>query len=312
MVGSDIPMLTVIIPTADRASMLRTALQSIADQTAVAKIDRIIVSENGGTRKSGEICARFPSLPITHDFRSPAVTPLEHGRMLMNEYPDSDFTAILHDDDWWAPTHIESALKALEANPDAAGYGSGNFVVSDESSMLNCNGNLFPWFGASFPKFAPWWKVARFDVLLAELLGTLFHYSTTVARTSALREATHIFDLGNTFDNDRMLLFALSASGPLLFNPTPQAFVRNHGVHQDSFLYDGEAQRRHMCGTTRWIIESSGQPLDVIVKTFMRRMAQCPKVAVPTLKALAMREWCIPELKRTSARIEEPAELAAA
>jgi glycosyltransferase involved in cell wall biosynthesis len=305
-------MLTVLIPTADRASMLRTALQSVADQTAVSKIDRIVVSENGGTRKFEEICARFPSLPITPVFRSPGVTPLEHGRMLMNEYPDSDLTAILHDDDWWAPTHIECALKALEANPDAAGYGAGNYVVSDESSMLNCNGNLFPWFGAGYPRFAPWWKIARFDVLLAEMLGTLFHYSTTIARTRALREATSIFDLGNTFDNDRMLLFALSSAGSLLFNPTPQAFVRNHGVHQDSFLFDGDAQRRHMCQTTRWIIESSGQPLNVVVKTFIRRMSECPQSAALTLKALATREWCLPELKRSSARVEEPAELVAA
>jgi len=311
MVDSDIPMLTVIIPTADRASMLRTALQSIADQTALSQIDRIVVSENGGSRKSEEICARFPLLPITYVFRSPNLTPLEHGRLLMNEQ-DSDLTAILHDDDWWAPTHIEYALKALEANPDAAGYGAGNYVVADESSMLNCNGNLFPWFGASYPRFAPWWKIARFDVLLTELLGTLAHYSTTVARTKALREATHVFDLGNTFDNDRMLLFALSASGPLLFNPTPQVFVRNHGVHQDSFLFDGEAQRSHMSVTTRWLVESSGQPLDTLIKTFMRRMTQCPKAAAHTLKALAMREWCLPELKRLSARKEEPAELAAA
>jgi hypothetical protein len=290
-------MLTLLLPTAKRASMLRTALQSVAGQSAVAKIDRIVVSENGGSRESEEVCAQFPALPITYIFRSPALTPLEHGRLLMRECSAGDYTAVLHDDDWWAPTHLQCALEALEANPDASAYGAGHFVVAGESSMLNCSGNLFPWFGANYPAFAPWWKLSRLNVLMAELLGTISHYSTLVARTAALREASFIYELGNTFDNDRMLMFALSTSGPLLFNPTPQAFVRNHGV-QDCFLFDHTTQERHMCGTTRWMIETSGKSWDLIANTFAKRMAKCPENALPTLQALALKEWCVPELKR--------------
>ena len=290
-------MLTVILPTAARPAMLRTALASIAGQSALAKIARVIVSENGGSRESEAVCAQFPSLPITYLFRSPVLTPLEHGRLFMRECPQDDFTAILHDDDWWTPGHVANALAALEAHPDATVYGAGHFVVSGESSMLNCSGNLFPWFGANFPDFAPAWKLSRLNVLLAELLGSVAHYSTMVARSDALRRSAYVFDLGNTFDNDRMLLFALSNFGPLLFNPTPEVFVRNHGA-QDCFLFNDEARQRHMGETTRWMVESSGKSFDLIAGTFARRMAACPEAAVPTLQALAMKPWCVPELKR--------------
>lgn len=282
--------------------MLRTALQSVAGQTAVAKIDRVIVSENGGDQSSEKLCAEFPQLPITYIFRSPAMSPLEHGKLLYRDHAEGGYTAILHDDDWWAPTHIENALAALESEPDASAYGAGHFVVSGESSMLNCSGNLFPWFGANYPAFAPWWTLSRINVLMAELLGTVSHFSTLVARTAALREAAFVFETGNTFDNDRMLMFALSASGPLLFNPTPQAFVRNHGV-QDCVTYDGHAKVKHMCATTRWLVEQSGRSWDAILASFNRRTQLCPGEAKATLNLLAMKEWCLPEMKKHAGQL---------
>lgn len=290
-------MLTVLIPTAARPAMLRTALASVASQSAVDQISQVIVSENGGSRESEAVCTEFPALPITYLFRSPAMSPLDHGRLLMSDGPQDELTAVLHDDDWWGPAHLANALAALETDRDASVYGSGHFVVSGESSMLNCSGNLFPWFGANYPVFAPVWRLSRLNVLLAELLGTIAHYSTMVIRTEALRKSTYVYELGNPFDNDRMLLFALSKSGPVLFNPTPGAFVRNHGV-QDCFLFSDDARQKHMCGTTRWMIESSGKSFDLIANTFAQRMAKCPEAAVATLQALALREWCVPELKR--------------
>ena len=203
---------------------------------------------------------------------------------------------MLHDDDWWGPAHLANALAALETDPDASVYGSGHFVVSGESSMLNCSGNLFPWFGANYPAFAPVWRLSRLNVLMAELLGTVAHYSTMVIRTEALRKSAYVYELGNPFDNDRMLLFALSNFGPLLFNPTPGVFVRNHGV-QDCFLFSDDARQKHMCGTTRWMVESSGKSFDLIANTFAQRMAKCPEAAVATLQALAMREWCVPGIE---------------
>jgi hypothetical protein len=290
-------MLTVLLPTAARPEMLRTALRSVAEQTAVEKIARVIVSENGGARDSESVCAEFSALPIQYLFRSPALTPLEHGRLLLQSAPGTDYTAVLHDDDWWTPHHLADAFAALDANPEASACGAGHFVVAGESAMLDCSGNLFPWFAAGFPAHAAWWKISRLNVLLGELLGTLAHYSTLVMRSAALRHAAHIFDLGNTFDNDRMLVFALAGAGPFLFRPLPGAFVRNHGA-QDCFQFDQEARQRHMRATSRWMVETSGKSWDVISEQFLRRMRHCPASAVGSLNALALKEWCVPEIQR--------------
>jgi hypothetical protein len=290
-------MITVIIPTAARPALLRTALQSVASQSAIGQIGRVFVSENGGSRESEVVCAAFPELPITYLYRSSPTIPLEHARLLMRECLEGELVAILHDDDWWGPAHLANARTALEGNPEAAAYGAGHFVVSGESSMLNCSGNLFPWFGAGFPEFKPVWEISRLNVLLGEMLGTIAHFSSLVARTEALRKASYVFDLGNTFDNDRMLVFALSTLGSILFNPTPEVFVRNHGF-QDCFQFDDQARQRHMCSTSRWMVETSGKSWDVIGKSFARRMASCPAPAVPILNALAMKEWCVPEIRR--------------
>jgi hypothetical protein len=231
-------MINVIIPTASRPQMLRTALQSVAAQTAVDEIDRVFVSENGGNRESEKICAEFPALPITYIFRTP--TP------------------------------------------------------------LNCSGNLFPWFGSNYSDFKPIWELSRLNVIMAELLGTVAHYSTLVVRTDALRKSAYVFDLNNPFDNDRMLIFALSVFGPLLFNPTPDTFVRNHQV-QDCFNFDTDSRLKHMCGTTRWMVENSGKSWHALAAAFTKRMALCPPEADGTLKMLAMKEWCVPELTRNLA-----------
>lgn len=291
-------MVTIIIPTASRPGMLRTALDSIARQTAAHRIANVIVSENGGNRESEQVCAQFSSLPITYRFRRPA-TPLEHAQLLMRECLEGELIAFLHDDDWWTPVHLANAIEGLESHPGAGFYGTGHFVVSGESSMLNCSGNLFPWFGAGYPAFQPVWELSRMNVLLAELLGTIAHYSTMVARTETLRKASYIYDLNNPFDNDRMLLFAASQFGTLIFNPVPEAFVRHHVV-QDCYAFDDQARIRHMCETTRWMVQTGGKPWEAVGAAFARRMALCPPEALPTLRALAHKEWCLPEINRQS------------
>jgi glycosyltransferase involved in cell wall biosynthesis len=290
-------MINLIIPTASRPAMLQTALQSVANQTAVEQIDQVLVSENGGDRESQDVCREFSHLPITYIFRTEPISAMEHGRILIKDCLQSELTAFLHDDDWWNPTHLARAIEELEAHPNAGAYAAGHFVVSGESSMLNCSGNLFPWFGSSYAPLTKTWELSRMNVLMAELLGTMAHYSTLVARTEILRQAAYIFDLKNAFDNDRMLVFALSTFASFVFNPVPEGFVRNHGV-QDCFTFEEKKRDDHMCATTRWMVETSGKSWDVVAKSFAKRMALCPTDAVHTLKALSLKEWCVPELLR--------------
>jgi glycosyltransferase involved in cell wall biosynthesis len=70
--------LSVVVPTAARPAYLRTALKSVANQTAADNILEVIVSENLSDKTSQGVCEEFPSLPIKYVFRNP---PLHRSSM---------------------------------------------------------------------------------------------------------------------------------------------------------------------------------------------------------------------------------------
>jgi len=256
--------------------MLRTALRSVLAQSARDKIDVVVVSENGGAKESEEVCNEFPGLPIHYVFREPALQPIDHGRVLLSEGSRTAFAAILHDDDWWSPHHLEAALAAFEANPEAAAYYSSFFEVSGESAILQCDHNFAFWFGAGFPALTSNWRMGSEQVLLSCLLRTPGRYSALVARTEALRRASAaVYATGNPFDNDRMLTMQLSTEGPLLCNPVPGAFIRTHDS-QDSRSYGQEEQVARLSKTTDWLIQTAGKELVWLARRFANTADQCP------------------------------------
>lgn len=290
-------MVSVLLPTANRPEMLRTALRSIAQQSARGEIVEILVSENGGNRLSGQVCAEFPSLPITYLFREKPLPPIEHAYALFRAQLKGEFTAMLHDDDWWAPEHLERALQAFRANPDASVYHSSHFAVASESSPLGCSNNFFLWFGADYPPVDSLWILDRQSVLLASLLGTGASYSSLVAKTKACAQVAEIYKTNNPFDNDRMLTFALTAHGPLLYQPRPSIYYRHH-PGQDTHTYANQRRTRQMIWTTEWIMQQAGGSWQAIGDLFADRAHKCPEHALPALRSSATEVWCLPTLLR--------------
>jgi hypothetical protein len=284
--------------------MLRMALQSVADQTAVAKISRIFVSENGADWSSQLVCQEFPQLPIIYAFREPALKPLEHAQVLMKECLQGDITCILHDDDWWMPHHLEDALAALEAHPEASAYGA-NFIFYQESNLVQ-RYDLTAWFGANYPPPSPVWHMSHANVLLASLFGLIVHYSSLVTRTAALAQSAFIYDLDNPFDNDRMILFALSRHGPVLFNPEIAVVVRHHNVRETSLFSQGERCRK-MAQTTEWMVNSSLKSWSLVAAAFAKRLASCPddKKKIDLIRIATTRTWCLPEIARHLDRTQD-------
>jgi hypothetical protein len=282
--------------------LLRVALQSVAQQKAVAKIDRIFVSENGADPASRSTCAEFPQLPITYVYREPAVKPLQHGRLLMDECLQGDFTCILHDDDWWLPDHLGNALAALDADPSAAAYGTSFIIFKDETQLLE-RYDLTAWFGANYPATESVWKLSPSNVLLASFYGLVVHYSSLVARTSALAQSAFIYDLDNPFDNDRMLLYALSRHGTVLFNPEVSVVVRHHNL-RDTSLFAQDERNRCMAQTTEWMVSSGMKSWSLMAAAFAKRLAACPDQAqkIDLIRVAVSRPWCLPEMARHLSR----------
>jgi len=290
------PAVAVIIPTANRPEFLRNALRSVSTQTAVTRIAEVLVSENGGNETSRAICAEFAGLPIRYLFRTPTTSAMEHGNLLLGALPQCDLTAFLHDDDWWAPYHLEHGIKALEDRIHAAAYYSSVFEVTGETALLRCDTNSGFWFGAGYPPLTCLWDISRPQVILSCLLRTPGRASAIVARTASLRKASVIIrNSGNPFDTDRMLPVLLSREGTILYNPLPQVFIRYHEL-QDQRSFTPKERIEFASKTTDWIIESAEEHPADLVQRFVEVVKRCPQQDRPTLDFQLSQPWCVPRM----------------
>jgi len=120
-----------------------------------------------------------------------------------------------------------------------------------------------------------------------------------VVRTSALAQSAFIYDLGNSFDNDRMLLFELSKHGPVLFNPKIAVVVRHHD-NRDTSLFSREGRCRRMAQTSEWMVNSGLKSWRLVASAFAKRLADCPddKKKMELICVATIRSWCLPEMAR--------------
>ncbi len=287
--------LTVIIPTCRRPEMLRTALASVGRQRAQDRIAAVHVSENGGDRSSESVCREFPGLPIRYTFREPALLPNPHFVALGNSVT-TDYVAVLHDDDWWAPHHLAQSLADLDANPLAAARYAAFSEVAAETTPAQGDPSFACWLGAGFPATTGVWSLSAPNVSLACLAGTPLRYSCLIARRTALQSSLGVYELGNPFDTDRMLSVALSRQGSVLFDPVPAVFIRMH-PQQDGRNFDAEKTIAHMTDTTRWILQTTrdaGVDLENLLAT---RLQSCPQSQLNAVLSLLRAPWCIQGLK---------------
>ncbi len=285
--------LTILIPTAGRPDTLRTALESVHRQTGRARIAQVIVSENLGDPRSREVCSRFPDLPIQHVMREPRLSTLQHAHTLFSHDHGTAYTAVLHDDDWWRPGHLERALGALDRQPEAAvSYGGYWCVIGEQSSVVGQQDNGLFWAVTGRPLIdTTTWTLTHPQVLLATLGGALGHYSSLVARATALRAAAPIYQLDNPMDNDRHLTAELSRHGLLLYHPQPELFVRQHAA-QDIKRFDDAAHRRWMTGTTNRILALARQGGLDVRAALETLFANHPAELQPYLLAYYTAPWC--------------------
>jgi len=271
-------MVTVIVPTTDRPHMLRTALSSIEKQTAKEKIALIIVSENAGNRGSGEVCEEFPSLPIKYVFRDPPLEALEHGAALTAEAQGSEtqYVAILHDDDWWGINHIATGLDELHRNPDAAAYWSSSFLLHGESSWFLQCWNESCWVVSGFK---PVTEVAKLDLKQAALacVGSgPAHFSSLIGKKDAVLDGlSAVIKTQNRHDTDRLLFLELAKQGPLLVNFVPQVFVRQHSG-QDQRSLSLEESTEHVAAATRDILKFCGEHDINVLDEYEKLYEECP------------------------------------
>ncbi len=249
---------TVIIPTARRAGLLPIALRSVAAQTAAARIARVLVSENSADRASRDVCQRFPELPIEYITQDPPATPVQHLARLFGRTDLAEFTALLCDDDWWAPGHLDVLLRSLTTTPDAsAAFCTAALVDSEHATDAQL------YLPAAFHLVTEREAAVGcvpFDagrVLASAWVHTPFHFTAMLARSRPLREVSARLNDFHPYNADRLLFAELALRGTVAFVPQAGAFIRRHAGNYDQYTVQRELDRARDDG--RRIVETMGR-----------------------------------------------------
>ncbi len=130
--GNAQPLVTVVIPTADRPRYLEEALRSAVGQSY--RNMEILVRDNASGPETGEIVRRFPDPRIDYvrHEQNIGMTPNVLGAF---REAKGKYVTNLHDDDFWQPDFLEKTVAALEANPEAVLAFSDHYIVDQAGAI---------------------------------------------------------------------------------------------------------------------------------------------------------------------------------
>ena len=117
------PLVSVIIPTYNRAALLCAAVDSVLQQTY--RNIEIIVIDDGSTDETAEAVARYGNRVRYTRRPNTGVNP---ARNLGLKQARGEFVALLDSDDLWAPYKIELQVRLLRSFTDA-GFTFSNFQI---------------------------------------------------------------------------------------------------------------------------------------------------------------------------------------
>ena len=110
-------LVSVIIPTRNRATLLRQAIESVL---AVGEVHRerfeldVMVIDDGSTDATAEVVAAYP----VRFLHTEGAHGASAGRNVGLAAAQGDYIAFLDDDDVWLPDNVSAQLAMLEAHPE--------------------------------------------------------------------------------------------------------------------------------------------------------------------------------------------------
>lgn len=126
------PLVTVGVPTYNRADRLERALRSVLEQTH--RRLEVIVSDNASTDATRELCERLAAQDdrLTYTRRPENVGPTANFNGLLAAGA-GDLFMFLGDDDWLDPEYVERCARVLAGHPDhALACGAARWYDGDE------------------------------------------------------------------------------------------------------------------------------------------------------------------------------------
>lgn len=120
------PAFSVMMPTVNRAAMLRSAFKSLQWQTFGDF--EVLVMDGGSTDATPEVFAEFAGDARFSFHRFPAGTDLSVRRNAALKASKGEWIAFLDDDDLWLPERLRAFADAIASRPERAFWYSNSYV----------------------------------------------------------------------------------------------------------------------------------------------------------------------------------------
>jgi len=111
------PLVTIILPTYERATYLREAIDSALAQTYGNFV--LSIGDNSRTDATEQVVKEYDDPRIVYR-RHPENLGQQGNWLWLIEHADTPFVASLHDDDVWCPEFLERTLPLIEDDPSVS------------------------------------------------------------------------------------------------------------------------------------------------------------------------------------------------
>lgn len=207
---SNSPLVSIIMPTFNRAQLIAESIRSVVDQTY--EHWELIIIDDGSTDDTRDVIGQFDDRRITSHF-------IEHTGLIGKirnagiKLSKGELIAFQDSDDIWLPEKLQTQLKSLWAHPEAA------FILSNNSQIGE--------FAVEIPEYKDTFVGKLF---LPFLLKNQFHF----CGTSFVFRREVLDSIGTLEESVRMMrefhfFLRISAHFTGIFLPDKLVKVRRHG-----------------------------------------------------------------------------------
>lgn len=124
------PLISIVIPTYNRADLIEKAIQSILNQTY--KNWELIVVDNYSDDNTKDVISAFNDNRIFM-LSTPRTGSVAASRNLGVSHSNGEWIAFLDSDDWWFPNKLELVYKVIQKKPDLIYHNLQ--IVSDNQAL---------------------------------------------------------------------------------------------------------------------------------------------------------------------------------
>jgi glycosyltransferase involved in cell wall biosynthesis len=268
--GPGIPgMVSVVIPTYNRADILRAAIDSVLAQS-YSNLEVVVVDD--GSSDSTRQTVESYGAPVRYVYQPNA--GVSAARNLGFSHARGEFIALLDSDDQFLPWKLEAQVCVLRANPPVGMVWTDMTAVNERGEVLEQNylrtfydahelariEEVFELAGPlrdlcpSAPRVLSGCPIYRGDIFSQMLLGNLVHTSTVLLRRERLREVVG-FDVGLKHSGEDYEFHLRTCShGPVAFIDASSLLYRVGASDQLTAPHLGiHRARNNLTTVLRWL-----------------------------------------------------------